>query len=77
MFLQPNHDRVKDHCEKKNQCEEQNHRLQRTQNQPDDEQQEDQPDDAPRPVITQRRMLVLVIRFFHVMQRDLRATKCE
>ncbi len=64
-FPQPNDDRIKNHRQKKNQREKQNHRLKRAQNQPDDDQQEDEPDDAPRTVITQRTMLIFILRFFH------------
>ena len=65
IFVQPDHDGVQDHCDKEHQREQQDHRLQRPQDHPDDDQQENQRDDAPRAVITQRRMLILVLGFLH------------
>ena len=67
-LLEPDHDRVQDHGEKEHQREEQYHRLQRAQDQPDNDQQKNEPDDAPGAMITQRRMLILVIGFFHGMR---------
>ena len=65
MFLQPGHDRVQDHGQKKNEREQQYHRFQRAHDQPGDDQQKNQPHNPPGAVITQRRMLILVIGFFH------------
>ena len=65
MLLQPDDDRVKNHGEEKNDREEQDHRLKRAQNEPDDNKQRDQPDNAASVAVTQRRVLILVIGFFH------------
>src|SRR6267142_777881 len=53
-FVQPDDDRVKNHGEKKNDREEQNHRLKGPQKQPGDDEQKDEADDPPCAVITQR-----------------------
>ena len=64
-FVQPDDDRVKNHGEKKNDREEQNHGLKGPQNQPDDDEQNDEPDNPPCTVITQRSVLIFVIGLFH------------
>ena len=64
-FMQPDDDRIKDHGQKKNEREEQNHRLKRMQKQPDDNQQKNEPDDSPCAVITQWSVLIFVLGFVH------------
>jgi hypothetical protein len=66
-LLQPGDDRVKNHGEEKYEREEQDHRLKRPQNQPNDDEQKDEPDNPPRAVITQRSVLIFVIGLFHGM----------
>jgi len=68
MLLQPDDDRVKNHGEEKNDREEQDHRLKRTQNEPDDDEQKDQPDNVPGATITQRSLLIVLSGLFHEMQ---------
>src|SRR5207248_11549839 len=65
MLLQPDDDRVKNHGEEKNDREEQDHRLKRPQNEPEDNEQKDQPDNVPSAAVTQRRVLISMIGFFH------------
>jgi hypothetical protein len=77
MFVQPNYDWVQDHCDKEDQREEQNHGLQRTQNQPNNEQEEYQPHDTPGAVIAQRRVRILAMRLIHEVQGDLGAGEPE
>ena len=74
MLLQPDDDRVKNHGEEKNDREEQDHRLKRTQDQLRHNKQKDQPDNLPSAAVTQRRILILVIGFFHEMRSVLRGT---
>jgi hypothetical protein len=65
VFLQPNDDRVQNHREKKHQREQQDYRLQRAQDQPDDEYEKNQPNDPPRAIITHRGVRVHAMRFVH------------
>ena len=74
MLLQSDDDRVKNHGEEKNDREEQDHRLKRAQDQPRHNKQKDQPDNVPSAAVTQRRILILVIGFFHEMRSVWRGT---
>jgi hypothetical protein len=53
------------HREKKNQREQQDYRLQRAQDEPDDKNEKDQPNDAPRAIVTQRCVRVFAMCLVH------------